>query len=773
MRRWVAPLLLALSITTAQGQTYDALYTAVRAAKDHGVIPVPTQGNVTDIKGFPGLKSREGALPEPDKSADQARGLVVVHTDTFTRTGDDVALDGGVELLYKGYHILADKARGNLANEIFNFSGNVKIYGEAGSIKGDSVMAEFKTKFFRALDSDSDIKPVSTKGLLLDDLYVKGKDTHGTRREIFNIDGTATTCNYEEPHYEILAGRSTIRPYRRAIFHDIDLIILHRRVLHLPFLSVPLNEPNYNYLPQVGQSPLEGYFVKSRYGVPLRNDVNNLDARIDYFSKLGGALGGDYRYGMRDQNLLSVYGLPSGPHSFEVSSHHKQDLGKLNVALDNEYQSHNYLIDANSVSLNSRALLTYTRKASTSRLTYSRTGSENVGFSTTNQSIGFNDDRSLTSKFRSSLQVNWSKYDTEIASTSAVSRQQLTVTSDLKDDLARATAELRYQRNIPIGDTSNFFNSSDQTPVLSLTSDARRLFGAKAQSFLPFTTSLSTGQFTDPIRQGHIERTIYDLNFNKADTGQRRSGLSFDGRFRQGIYSDNTAQFVLGVNTNYMYRLGKDTAFHFNYNLLRPEGYAPLSMDRTGRTDQATADVSFRPLRTVLLGAQSGYDFTQLLTQNTAWQSLGVRAEYQPRKNLSIRTLSTYDTYQRGWSNIRADIGYKTGPTFVAFGLRYDAVRETLGNANAYISALRWGRLSADVRIEYNGYLKQFSAQQYGLVYDLHCAEAILQVLDTGYGFNSGRQIIFFIRIKALPFNSLFGTGQRGQPIGTGTGRDF
>ena len=28
-------------------------------------------------------------------------------------------------------------------------------------------------------------------------------------------------------------------------------------------------------------------------------------------------------------------------------------------------------------------------------------------------------------------------------------------------------------------------------------------------------------------------------------------------------------------------------------------------------------------------------------------------------------------------------------------------------------------------------------------------------------------------RVKALPFDTPFGTGQRGQPIGTGTGRDF
>ncbi len=402
---------------------------------------------------------------------------------------------------------------------------------------------------------------------------------------------------------------------------------------------------------------------------------------------------------------------------------------------------------------------------------YNRSGSEGNGFTSQNQTFGFNDDRTLATKLRSTVSFNYATYNTSFGS-SSITRQQADVNVDLKDDIAKATAELQYQRSIPVGQTNNFFNTSDRTPILTLRSDSLRLFGKKMQSILPFTTELSTGQFTDPIRQGYIERTNFDLNVNKNDPGQHRSTLNFNGHFRQGFYSDNTAQFVLGTGLQYAYRLGKDTAFHFNYNYMRPQGFSPLAIDNTGRTDMLTADLSFRPLRSVILGAQTGYDFMQPLTgSSTPWQSLGVRAEYLPTKNLSLRTLSTYDTLQRGWSNMRADIGYKTGPTFIALGFRYDAIRETLGNANAYITALRWGRFSADVRIEYNGYLKQFAAQQYGMVYDLHCAEAILQVMDTGYGFNPGRQVIFFIRLKAVPFNSLFGTGARGQPIGVGTGR--
>jgi len=59
------------------------------------------------------------------------------------------------------------------------------------------------------------------------------------------------------------------------------------------------------------------------------------------------------------------------------------------------------------------------------------------------------------------------------------------------------------------------------------------------------------------------------------------------------------------------------------------------------------------------------------------------------------------------------------------------------------------------------------------LIYDLHCAEAVLTYQQQNAGFNPGRTITLMIRIKALPFSSPFGAGTRGQPLGTGTGTSF
>jgi hypothetical protein len=70
----------------------------------------------------------------------------------------------------------------------------------------------------------------------------------------------------------------------------------------------------------------------------------------------------------------------------------------------------------------------------------------------------------------------------------------------------------------------------------------------------------------------------------------------------------------------------------------------------------------------------------------------------------------------------------------------------------------------------YNGFLERFDSRHFAFTYDLHCAEAVLQIIENNVGFRPGREFLFFIRIKALPFDSPFGTGRLGQPIGLGGG---
>src|SRR4029079_829550 len=118
-------------------------------------------------------------------------------------------------------------------------------------------------------------------------------------------------------------------------------------------------------------------------------------------------------------------------------------------------------------------------------------------------------------------------------------------------------------------------------------------------------------------------------------------------------------------------------------------------------------------------------------------------------------------------------LAYRPGATFVSIGANYDGLRKVWGSTNLLVDGLKWGRLKMSTLLQYNGYIKQFLTQQYSFAYDLHCAEAVLQVLDNNTGFNPGRQVLFFLRVKALPFESPFGVGSFAQARGTGGGIRF
>jgi LPS-assembly protein len=331
---------------------------------------------------------------------------------------------------------------------------------------------------------------------------------------------------------------------------------------------------------------------------------------------------------------------------------------------------------------------------------------------------------------------------------------------------------LEYQRSIPVGETNNFFSASDRTPVLTLRTDQQRLFGPGSK--LPFNAELSLGEFVDPQERDKVSRTNLDLRSSYSTGGERRFQLRVDGRFKQSFYSDDTAQYAVGYGTQATYSLGLDTALTFRYNYLEREGFTPLAIDRVGKTNLATADLSYRVLRTLKLGVQSGYDF--LLEERgaqTAWQPVGVLAQWQPRNWFQMRAWPVYDPFNQLWSSVRVDMTYLPGATFVTLGARYDGFRKQWGAVNAFVDGLKWGRAKLSANLQYNGYLKRFDERHVALTYDLHCAEAILQVRESNLGFRPGREIAFFIRLKALPFDTPFGLSRRGAPLGTATGRGF
>lgn len=776
--RALGAIFLVGSVTAAKAQmlAFRTTGAMIRDLQQRTLLPTLDQGNPLEPTGFGKEElGTKGQIPEPESDD---KSFQIIKQGQSKQSHGDVEMSGGVEFMYHGYHVFADSVEGNLNTNIFSLKGDVKLIGKDAVVTGAQVTVDFDQKIYHAIDSRADLKPSLVGGAFIKDLYAHGKESYGSQNESQTMFGGITSCDLLRPHYEIDGDNIIVRPGKRAIFRKARIKLFGRTILKLNYLSIPLDDKSYNNTPEVGESQQEGYFIKTRWSVPLPNNMDLL-TRLDYMSKLGVGIGADWLYKSQVLNgRLEVYTITGPGQMVKINDEHQQKFKWGTLVVDSDYENNNYLTQPGAVLQSERALLTFPQhNGAVTKLSINESTNSSNGTSSSSEDIGVSDARKFGQNIATTVDIDYQTSGTtyqQFGGPSVTTTQEnLNVKGDVQDDLTKATAELLYQRQIPIGSTMAVFGSNDQTPVLSLSSDAKRLMGNTFASNWPFKTSVSIGEFSDQFGTGQITRDAFDLAFQHPDRSQGPLHSDISGEFKQGVYSDGTAEYVLNFADVESYKFGQLTSLNFHYNYLRPYGYSPLSIDTTGRQNNATIDLSYKPIKTLSIGAQSGYDLNLLAQSEPAWQPVGIRMEWQPKDYFLLRTQAMYDTLQCAWSNIRIDTSYKPGATFLSVGSYYDGIRHTWENANLFLDNLTWGKTKLSAILTWDGYLQQFDNMQFSLTYDLHCAEAVFTFQQQNNGFEPGRTFMFFIRIKALPFSSPFGAGSRGQPLGTGTGTSF
>lgn len=726
------------------------------------------QPNPTAASGF------EAAQPNPlPKPTSDPRAFTIVRGEHIERSGPNVRADGGVEFIYRGYRVIADRVDGNLDTKIFVLNGHVIVHGVEQDITGDRVVVNFDQRTFNYDDATAKLGPTATAQNLLAPLYLKGKSGRGSAKQSWLELSEFTTCDKPEPHFHFDSDSADYKPGKRLILRHTSLTVLGHKLFTLAYLLIPLTEDRPRYTPEFGQSRDEGYYMKNVFGVPLHGDDSIL-TKLDYFTKLGAGLGADWRYDNNNgtYGLAKAYQLTGGAKSTLLAVDHRMQALGGNFHIDGSWIKNNYLTAPDTRYYNMRGLYLARTRNGTLRLSATRSGNKTKSFGSMNQVFGVEHQEKWSSKFSTNLNADVTENRSGSGS-SGISRKVANVKFGANQDLTKAEAELSYQRAIPIGEQQGFFSSSDQTPILTLTSDARRLMSSKSAQAFPFRTELSIGELKDSVTRREITRTTYSFDVARDISLPRDSRWNYGLRFKQGMYSDDTAQYVLGGNLGGRWSISKRTYIGMRYEYLRPEGYTPLSIDRSGNTNIAYGELQYEPHRTLVISAQSAYDFLQIKQRRPAWQTVGLRTDWEPNDKFRLRSNAQYDSFRQVWSNVRFDLGWRVSQGFVSVGTRFDGERHTWGNFNILADGLTWKRLKASVAVSYNGYTKQFEARHLSLTYDLHCAEAILQIIDNPVGFRKGTEVSFFIRLKALPFDTPFGFGRRGQAVGSGAGTGF
>ncbi|HEY3779454.1 MAG TPA: hypothetical protein VGL56_00115 [Fimbriimonadaceae bacterium] len=746
---------------------------------------VPTPGsqqtNPFEPTGFPPLPSKNQDLPPPRDYGSDEKVMRILQMGTPTELGTHVHVDGGFHIRYKGYDLFGDTLDGYRDSLIFDATGHVRLIGQSSSVTGEDITIDFRKNTFISKQAEADLKPTFfPNGDVQDDVYVNGVAAHGSGAEVFANYSYITTCDLPDPHFKIYAKHIDLRPSKRIIMRGVTLYILDKKIVSIPYLSIPLDDRKNHITPQVGDDPTAGYYVKTYIPIPVHGNNLDLNGRFDEYSKLGTGLGVDFAYQNKTmQGSGEVYTIVGRSNEQDLTINHDEHFGKTDLALNAQYSNNDYLQSPGSTLLNFRGQLTVPQKnGSFDQLALSQNSSLYSGFNSLQESATFTDSRVWNTLLRSNLSVAYTDSSTSGGGydTTNYDSQSLAVNFDANDDLKKATAELQYVRSVPIGANGmQLFGLENLTPQITFKSDSTKLLSTKLAQEFPFTTDLALSQLAAPTFDGtsisNIYRSVFDFDYTKPDHPDQKFDYTVNTIFQQGLYSDSTAEYTTGLNTGTRYTLGPDTAFDMNYSYLQQHGFTPVAQDKQGQTNLFTSDISYRPTRSVILAAQSGYDLLSYQEGITPYQDVGLRAEWHPVDYFQLRTLSTYDTTMKGISNVQVDMAYKPGATFISAGFRYDGTQHTFGEWDLFFDAFKWGRLKASGLLDYDGYTHSFTSEQLSLTYDLHCAEAILQIQNNPSGFRSGTQIAFYIRLKAFPFNTPFGVGTQGQAVGGGFGR--
>ena len=260
-------------------------------------------GQITDRPPGESLMPRPPiTLPvTPGAGADDPDNLVLEQGDEprrlFIDAQNRVTIEGDVRLLYRGYRIRSDKATFDDAARIVTFEDNVVILSDPLSVRGDFIRLNLRTREFSGRNGQSVVPVENLAGSLVQPLRVSGSTLDREGRIIRAGNGQATTCDYLRPHYRLSFRQLTYIPGKRIALRDVRVIIDERTVFRLPYLSIPITDRplRYSYLPQVGRTEEEGFFVKNAVGYALGAALPGI-LRVDAMQKKGIGLGFDQEY---------------------------------------------------------------------------------------------------------------------------------------------------------------------------------------------------------------------------------------------------------------------------------------------------------------------------------------------------------------------------------------------------------------------------------------------------------------------------------------------
>jgi LPS-assembly protein len=691
-----------------------------------------------------------------------------VHHDLKT---DRVTATGNVTIQADEVEMRGDRAEVDLKTNLATISGNVEVHVQGQTIRGESFTLDLKSREWHSESARLTLDPEFFQEGVAEPLYASGGSFTGVAAETTANTAKATSCDREDPHYVLVAQTVHIYPEDKLVAKNVKFRVGHTTLVQVPSYTISLKQRRrrQSLVPVVGYNDIEGAFAKTSYN--YRADEAGLGTLyLDLMQKRGVGLGIEheykadpfwgeaYLYGLRDKQ--------TGATELNARIQHSQMLSdELDAQLSLNYTRNNAYFFSSSSNLNAELNLRRQVESGQSALSIRRQTSTGFGTRTSTTSTLRHQQRlsqaldlTLTSNYRSNDTGSRTSPDKELNSTIELTNRGKTL-----DLLCRIEDRMDLDGETYTGD--NFLFAFERLPEIIAQSDSVRLGDRKLFGMFPVRAEASIGKCRELPSALGLTRTYFSADlqtYTKPLSSQ--TDLRVDGSFRQTLYSNDTAQYVLNYGSEVDSDFARNWNFNVDYRKQQPAGFSPYRLDYASRYESLDARLAFDQDGRQQLSLLSGFDF-----ERSQYRDLLLRYQLMPNDTYYLSLSTGYDLENGELRDLLTRVNVASGEKLnLDLNTRYSPRLGQLARVNTQLFWRPHRLWQVEALSGWNGFTDRFDFNQVKVTRDLHCWEAFL-TWD-----QQRREMRLDLALKAFPaFDTRFGVGQAGQSLNTSVGQQF
>jgi hypothetical protein len=527
---------------------------------------IPVAGGSATPRPLPTAPVQAGPTPVPTLGPFQM-AVAANHIEGTNRAHEPWDADGNVHVFYSEGQLIGDRAHYD-GDHTITVSGHTYLINrnQDSILYADGINFDTRTRRATLLNGHGE----STEGVQRGKIHYSAQELNAYNNGVSHGDRASfSTC--ENPHggYHIEARTIDVYPGSKLIARKAVVFLGPLAILYLPFLVIPLREftdprrPT-SFLPLIGYSQLEGYYVKMRLGFNP-SDTYYGYYRFDYMTKRGLGLGYSAFFGTKSQRRFATFDgytiddrLAGGRQTNATLTETEYFSERLKGTFSAQYTGDFGPGITLPASWNINAVLAHTGRASTETLTFSR---QTQGSLSDSFNLGFVDSITLSPSLSERINVTYGKFGAAGLSTDTLHLQNL---------LHWTTKAADYDINYDKTDNSSPGLALDKLPELQVLPHIN-FHGFR----FPFQLSLTAGYYTEPTNAFSTPRM--ELHYTQPVTLKLGvSDFTATEDIRQDYYGTGDAKATEMQNMQLTTPIGKHIVNAIIYSENHPIGPADV-----------------------------------------------------------------------------------------------------------------------------------------------------------------------------------------------------